>query len=258
MALSPSFSLGSVPVVGAEDELAEQLGKMLAEARKEAGFSQAAVASKVGVKDPYISGIETGRLPAPERMLAMIDLYEADPAPFLRLRADIEKAKMHPEVLAALMETAAPPGERPANARPVIASVSCGPFLLGEADPYRATGDVDYLPTERDWTRDKGAFWVRAEGTSMVGAGIEEGDRILVEPNTLPKDGDLAVVVMEGEATLKRWEVPDEKGAGKPFVVLQPANPAFKARPILKSEWQQKRGKASRVAGWLPGFRRAK
>ncbi len=64
-------------------------------------------------------------------------------------------------------------------------------------------------------------FALRVKGESMVGAGIRDGDVALVRQTPDARDGDLVVAVMDGEATLKRFFLKDDR------VVLHPENPAF-------------------------------
>lgn len=53
--------------------------------------------------------------------------------------------------------------------------------------------------------RDKTAtFIVRVAGDSMEGAGIFDGDEILVDRSLNPRSGDVVVAVIDGELTLKR------------------------------------------------------
>lgn len=50
-------------------------------------------------------------------------------------------------------------------------------------------------------------FIVRAAGHSMTGAGISDGDELLVDRSKTPRDGDVVVAVLDGELTVKRLEV---------------------------------------------------
>lgn len=53
--------------------------------------------------------------------------------------------------------------------------------------------------------RDKtSTFIVRVAGDSMEGAGIFDGDEILVDRSLNPRSGDVVVAVIDGELTLKR------------------------------------------------------
>lgn len=71
-------------------------------------------------------------------------------------------------------------------------------------------------------------FFGRVRGSSMVDAGIEDGDLLVIDKSLEPKDGDTVVCFIDGVFTLKYIQI--EKEA----VYLVPANPAFK--PILVTE----------------------
>ena len=47
-------------------------------------------------------------------------------------------------------------------------------------------------------------FLVRVTGESMVGAGIEDGDILVVDRSLTPEDGRIVVAVLDGELTVKR------------------------------------------------------
>jgi repressor LexA len=46
-------------------------------------------------------------------------------------------------------------------------------------------------------------FILKVKGDSMIEAGIQEGDMVIVERNTTPKDGDIVIANMDGEWTMK-------------------------------------------------------
>ncbi len=74
----------------------------------------------------------------------------------------------------------------------------------------------DYL------VRDKAAtFLLRVKGDSMINAGIQEGDLVIVERGAPPKVHDIVVGVLDGEFTLKRLR----KEKGRYF--LQAENDAY-------------------------------
>ena len=59
----------------------------------------------------------------------------------------------------------------------------------------------------------------------MIGASIEEGDKVVVDRAMTPKHDDIVVAVVEGEYTIKRLY----KHQGR--VELRPENPAYS--PII-------------------------
>jgi len=50
-------------------------------------------------------------------------------------------------------------------------------------------------------------FIVRASGDSMTGAGIDDGDELLVDRLIRPQNGDVIVAVLDGELCVKRLEI---------------------------------------------------
>lgn len=71
-------------------------------------------------------------------------------------------------------------------------------------------------------------FYARIVGDSMEGAGISDGDIVVIDKSLEPKDGNIAVCFIDGEFTLKRILL--EKG----HLWLQPANPKFKPIEITE------------------------
>ena len=49
-------------------------------------------------------------------------------------------------------------------------------------------------------------FFVRAEGESMIGAGIHPGDILVVDKSLKPGHGKIVIAVLDGEFTVKRIE----------------------------------------------------
>lgn len=64
-------------------------------------------------------------------------------------------------------------------------------------------------------------FIVRVTGDSMEGAGISDGDELIVNRALEPKDGSVVIAVLDGELTIKRLRI---TATG---VVLQAENPKY-------------------------------
>lgn len=47
-------------------------------------------------------------------------------------------------------------------------------------------------------------FLVRVSGHSMTGAGIDDGDELVVDRSLTPADGNVVVAIIDGELTIKR------------------------------------------------------
>ena len=74
-------------------------------------------------------------------------------------------------------------------------------------------------------TNPAATFCARVIGNSMVDAGINEGDLLIIDRSIIPHDGNIAVCFVDGDFTVKRLSVRDEG------VFLTPANSKF---PELK------------------------
>lgn len=101
---------------------------------------------------------------------------------------------------------------------PLLGTVAAGKPLLSEEnlDGYVTLTEPFVRP-------DKSYFALRVRGTSMINAGILEGDLAVVEQASTAADGQIVVAVLDDAITLKRYY----KEASR--VRLQPENPAFQA-----------------------------
>lgn len=79
-----------------------------------------------------------------------------------------------------------------------------------------------YLPIPPNLFGNGEIFALRVIGDSMTGAGIRNGDIALIERTESVANGEIAAVLIENEATLKRVYVKSNS------VVLKSENPAFK------------------------------
>ncbi|MHA7305855.1 LexA family protein [Arthrobacter sp. TMN-49] len=78
-------------------------------------------------------------------------------------------------------------------------------------------------------------FIMRVSGDSMVGAGIADGDEIIVDRSLTPRDGSVVVAVVDGELLIRRLSMHD----GVTSLVAQPADaqsPAAGAPTALVGE----------------------
>ena len=64
-------------------------------------------------------------------------------------------------------------------------------------------------------------FFVKAQGDSMLGAGIHQGDILIVDKSLTPKSGKIVIAVVDGEFTVKRLH----KYKGN--ITLKAENPEF-------------------------------
>ncbi len=91
-------------------------------------------------------------------------------------------------------------------------------------------------------TNIKADFCLRAQGDSMIDARIHDGDLVFVRKQEIVDNGEIAVVLIDNEATLKRvFYYPD-----KQKLLLQPANSKYEPFIYIGEELDQIRilGKA--------------
>ena len=97
---------------------------------------------------------------------------------------------------------------------PVFGRVAAGTPLL-------ASQNIEgTLPIPTRMVNNRECFALRIIGSSMVGAGILEGDFVIVRRQANADPGDIVVALVDEEATVKRFYVDGEQ------VRLQPENPA--------------------------------
>ena len=97
---------------------------------------------------------------------------------------------------------------------PVLGEIACGAPVLAVEDTDG--GYVTAAETDAD-------FCLIAKGDSMTGARIHDGDQVFIQQTDLVENGEIAAVVVDGEATLKRlYFYPEEEK-----LILSPENPAY-------------------------------
>lgn len=82
---------------------------------------------------------------------------------------------------------------------PLIGTVAAG-------KPITAIENVDgYLTLDKSIFKGEGLFALRIKGDSMNGMGILNGDIVVVRKKSTAEHGEVVVVIIDGDATLKRF-----------------------------------------------------
>ena len=71
-------------------------------------------------------------------------------------------------------------------------------------------------------------FYAKANGNSMIGAGIDDGDILVIDKSIEPQDGKIAVCFIDGEFTVKRIKVQENS------LLLLPENPLFEPLEVTQ------------------------
>lgn len=95
---------------------------------------------------------------------------------------------------------------------PLLGSIACGAPNLAEE---HIEGQVD-IPTSIH-----ADFALTCKGDSMINARIYDGDLVYIRQQEEVQSGEIAAVLIDGEATLKRVRIHPDR------VILEPANPLY-------------------------------
>jgi DNA polymerase V len=92
----------------------------------------------------------------------------------------------------------------------------------------------DYLEKKLDLNellvpRPASTFFIRVTGDSMVGAGIHDGDILIIDRSLVAKNKSIVLAILNGEFTVKRFINKTEK------IFLYAENPKYKPIEILES-----------------------
>lgn len=114
---------------------------------------------------------------------------------------------------------------RPVRHVPLIGDVAAGTGVLSEERVE------EVLPLPQDFTGDGNLFMLRVRGDSMVGAGILDGDFVVVRQESEVRNGDIIVAGIPGEeATVKTYR---KEGAE---IILTPHNPRLEPMRFAASD----------------------
>ena len=106
---------------------------------------------------------------------------------------------------------------------PVLGAVSCG------IPKYAEENIEEYVQVPASWFGNGEFFALRADGQSMINAGIDDGDLVIVRKQEYAEPGQIVVALIDNEdATLKRYR---PKGDGQ-YIDLVPENDKFKVRTV--------------------------
>lgn len=121
---------------------------------------------------------------------------------------------------------------------PLLGTIACGEPLLAEEN-------LDgYVEMPENVHAD---FCLRCHGDSMVGARIKDGDVVFIRQQPEVENGEIAAVIIDDEATLKRVYLSADK------IILQPENPRYEPFVFVGEELSQIRiiGKAVAFISWV-------
>jgi DNA polymerase V len=120
---------------------------------------------------------------------------------------------------------------RPVQSRPLALFLSRVPAgFPSPADDYvEQTLDLN----EHLIRRETSTFFVRVAGHSMTGAGIHDGDILVVDRAVEPTDGAVVVAALDGELTVKRYRGGEERPSLVPESEGHPPIPVREGQDLV-------------------------
>lgn len=117
---------------------------------------------------------------------------------------------------------------------PLIGAIACGKPILAEEHIE------EYVEIPKHVAAD---FALNCKGDSMINARIFDGDVVYIRQQATVENGEIAAVLIDGEATLKRVKFYEDR------ISLEPENPTY--RPIVL--WGEEMNEA-RILGKAVAF----
>ena len=180
------------------------LGDVISEYRKEHGISMDRFAELSGISKAYISILERNKTPRGDEPSPSFEKYR-DVAKAIGMDVDdlIRKVDGKISLIPAnnsSTESPSPsiPGILPLPAGrsyPLVGEIACGTPILADENVS------EYVQFPGDLDAD---FCLRCRGDSMVDARILDGDVVFIRKQPEVANGEIAAVLIDGEATLKR------------------------------------------------------
>lgn len=191
------------------------LGDIISQYRKSHGLSMDGFSKLSGISKAYISMLEKNVTQRGDEPAPSIDIYRKV-ATAVGVDTD-ELIRMVDGKIT--LETATPEAKNiipmpKMNRIPLIGTIACGTPILA----------VENIEDEVDIPEDIHAdFALRCKGDSMIGADIRDGDIVYIRQQDEVNPGQIAAVLVEEEATLKRFYYDEKAGV----VTLVSENPTI-------------------------------
>ena len=195
------------------------VGEKIKTLRKSIGLTQTELGQRVGVQKNAVSKWECGRVEdIPTSTIKQLAGLFNVPASYL---ID-DDSKPLPANLIPMPEM---------RKIPLLGTIACGAPVF--ADEHM-DGEVD-IPSNIH-----ADFALRCKGDSMINARIFDGDIVYIRKQDTVENGDIAAVLIDNEATLKRFKLYDD------HISLEPENPMYKPLVFWNEEMNEVRiiGKA--------------
>ena len=205
------------------------IGERIKQRRKEIGLSAEQVAEKLGVAPATVYRYESNDI-ANMRIDKLEPIAKALNTTPAYLMGWEEEKKDDFDI-----SSLAKYGVMPIKTQkiPLLGSISCGETKYAE-EQFEG-----YIEASSEIKAD---FCIRADGDSMIGARILDGDVVFIRKQDMVDNGEIAAVIIDNNTTLKRVYYYPEKSK----LILSPENPKYEPLVYIGEELNQIRilGKA--------------
>lgn len=179
--------------------------------REKKGINMREAARLLGMPYTTYVNYEKGlREPTSEVLIQLANFYNTS-VDYIVGRSALDSTAIHPEL--PLPGNVIPMPEM--RKIPLIGSIACGAPIL--ADEHIE----EYIDIPRHIHAD---FALTCKGDSMINARIFDGDVVYIRQQNTVDNGEIAAVLIDNEATLKRVRLFDD------HIALEPENPQY--RPL--------------------------
>lgn len=129
---------------------------------------------------------------------------------------------------------------QPVRPVPVLGRVAAGQPLLANGDDIQ-----EFIRLPVQYLHHAGeVYMLEVRGDSMIGDGIYDGDHVIVAHKEWPKEGEIAVVLIGDEATIKHIKYEGDS------IRLVASNPEFEDQVYDKNDQLNIQGKVIGVIRW--------
>lgn len=198
-----------------------KLGDLIIQYRTTHGLSQRKFADICGLSNGYISMIERGFNPKTKKPITptlpqlkkladgmnstIMDIFESvDDMPIdISEIINVEDSSVLPTNIIPMPEM---------NRIPLMGTIPCGKPILADENIE------EYIEIPKHIKAD---FALSCKGDSMINARIFDGDIVYIRQQDTVENGDIAAVLIENEATLKRVKLYPDR------IILEPENPLY-------------------------------
>ena len=182
-----------------------ELYKNIKRRRQQLKMTQTDLALKMGYADKsMIAKIEKGNVDLPQsKILAFANVLETTPGELMGWDYEAEPTETVDNIY-----------KLDKIKLPMLGKVACGEPIFADEDRE------SYIMIGTDIGAD---FCLQCQGDSMINARIHDGDIVFVKKTEIVENGEIAVVIIDDEATLKRFFYYREQN----LVILKPENPKY-------------------------------